>query len=104
MSGIRVTAPYVTMKIKQNVGGVVITGFYKDAVVQAADVDPEDRERLLAKGMIEEVPEPKPEPAKAKEPEKEPDSAKEPPKEPQKAAAKEPEAPSKAAKSSGGGS
>jgi len=99
MSGIRVTAPYVTMKIKQN-GGVVITGFYKDAVVQAADVDPEDRERLLAKGMIEEVPEPEVE----KKPEKEPDSAKEPAKEHQKAAAKEPEAPSKAAKSSGGGS
>src|SRR4029453_10865779 len=86
---LRVAAPYVTMGIKQQTGGVTITGLYRDAVVQDADVDPVDRDRLLEKGMVEWIVEPKPEKAKpaAKEPEPEkaPDS---PDAEPDKSAAK----------------
>jgi hypothetical protein len=77
MSGLRVVAPYVTMKIKQQTGGVVISGFYKHAVVQAEDVDPADRKRLTEKGMLEDVVEPEPEPAP--EPVKEPEKTPEPP-------------------------
>lgn len=68
MSGLRVTAPYLTMKIKQPTG-IVVTGFYRHAVVQDADVDVEDRDRLLAKGMLEWV-DKEPEPEKVPEPEK----------------------------------
>ena len=50
----RVTAAYVTAKVPHTGGGFVVTGFYKDAMVPA-DVDPVDRDRLLAKGMIEPV-------------------------------------------------
>ena len=53
----RVTAPYVTVK-----QGDAVRGFYTDAVFEA---DESAVEHLLRKGMVEEVEEPKPEPARA---------------------------------------
>lgn len=50
----RVIAAYVTAKItREAAAGVVVTGFYKDAVIPADVIDPEDRDRLLEKGMLE---------------------------------------------------
>lgn len=66
----RVLASYVTAKVPQQPSGLMqVLGFYKDALIPG-DVDAEDRDRLLAKGMIEEIVESKPEKPKA-----EPDTA-----------------------------
>jgi hypothetical protein len=57
---IRVTAPYVMLKVKDRDGQMVIAGFYEGAVVES--VDPESRQHHLDSGMAEEVKDPEPEP------------------------------------------
>lgn len=49
----RVTAPYVTLKVKDPAGADVLIGFYEGAVV--TDVDPESLEHHLDGEMLEKV-------------------------------------------------
>jgi hypothetical protein len=58
---VRVTAPYVTVKVAVD-GGVAVRGFYTDSVIEAS---PEAVGHLLRKRMVEEI---KPEPDAPKEP------------------------------------
>ena len=53
MSTVRVTAPYVTLRVKDANGAIVTAGYYEGALVESADSD--DVARLLRKGMVEEV-------------------------------------------------
>lgn len=51
----RVTAPYITLKSKDPVGGGdVVLGYFKDALVPES-VDLEDLARHIRKGMVEKV-------------------------------------------------
>lgn len=50
----RVTAPYVTLKVKDATGSPVITGFYRGAVVPEG-VDEASLKHHLDSGMVEEV-------------------------------------------------
>lgn len=55
MTAYRVTAPYVTVKVRNDLaGGLNTLGFFTGAVLPAA-TDKDDAARLLRKGMIEEV-------------------------------------------------
>ena len=58
----RVTAPYVAVKVhtgplipSARANGVTVLGYYENAVLPG-NADPADVARLLAKGVIEEVP------------------------------------------------
>ena len=53
MSTVRVTAPFVTLPVKDANGATVVQGFYKDML--AHNVEQESLERHLRKGMVEEV-------------------------------------------------
>ena len=63
MGAFRVTAPYVTLKVKDVTGQPVVQGFYAGAVVPDP-VDGDSLQKHLRTGMVEEVsaPEPAPEP------------------------------------------
>lgn len=50
----RVTAPYVTLKVKDAAGADVLVGFYEGAVV--SDVEPDSLEHHLEGGMLEKLP------------------------------------------------
>lgn len=50
----RVTAPYVTLKSKSELGGDVVLGYYEGAIVPET-VDAEDLARHIRKGMVEKV-------------------------------------------------
>lgn len=49
----RVTAPYVTLKVKDAAGAEVLVGFYEGAVV--SDVDPDSLQHHLDGGMLEKA-------------------------------------------------
>ena len=63
MTAYRVIAPYVTAKVRDEVGTLAYRGFYDGAVLPES-VDPDSVKSLLAKGMIEKVAAPKAEPTK----------------------------------------
>lgn len=50
----RVTAPYVTLKVKDTAGAEVLVGFYEGAIV--SDVDQESLDSHVEKGLLEKVP------------------------------------------------
>lgn len=56
--GYRVTAPYVTLKVRDHFGAWVLSGFHDGAVV--SDVDPVSLRHHLDNGMVEEVGSPDP--------------------------------------------
>jgi len=59
----RVTAPYVTVKMADPEGSVTVRGFYAGGIIDNGDRA--DVERLIGKGMleeIEEISEPQPDP------------------------------------------
>lgn len=60
----RVTAPYVTAKVRSDIDGVKVAEFYSGAVLPEA-TEQDSVKHLLAKGMIERVPTSKAEPTKA---------------------------------------
>jgi hypothetical protein len=51
--GYVVTAPYATLRIRDNLGNEVLTGFYAGGVLPG-DVNRDDLERHLRKGMVAE--------------------------------------------------
>lgn len=69
----RVTAPYVTVKVRDVTGARTLRGFYAGAVL-GAEADQDDLDRLTRKGMIEKLEdappaeEPKADEPKAEEP------------------------------------
>jgi hypothetical protein len=58
----KVTAPYVTCKVRDDLGGESVRGFYEGGVLPAS-ADPENVKILVEKGMVEKVTAPEPEPA-----------------------------------------
>lgn len=69
--GHQVTAPYVTLRVPNELGQEVTLGFYAGAVLPAR-ANSDDLERLTRKGMVAEVEEPAPEPVA--KPESEPEA------------------------------
>jgi len=55
-----VTAPYVTLKVKDANGAWVLRGVYRDAQFAEADIDPESLQHHLDSGLVEAVEQPKP--------------------------------------------
>ena len=53
-SSYRVTAPYVTLKVKDAAGADVLVGFYEGAVV--SDVEEESLKHHLDTGLVEKLP------------------------------------------------
>jgi hypothetical protein len=53
MAAYRVTAPYVTLKVKDQAGSWVLSGFYEGAVV--SNVEPESLRHHLDTGLVEKV-------------------------------------------------
>jgi hypothetical protein len=67
MLKIRVTAPYIMLKVVDVInGGVTVREFYRGAVLPA-EADSADVDRLLGKGMLAQEEFPDPEPAQAPE-------------------------------------
>lgn len=58
MAAYRVVAPYVTLKVRDQLGAWVLAGFYEGGVV--SEVDPASLQHHLDSGMVEEVDEPAP--------------------------------------------
>lgn len=58
MDTYRVTAPYITLKVRDLAGALVLNEFYRNAPIPDT-ADPADRDRLVAKGMIEKIAAPK---------------------------------------------
>lgn len=54
----RVTAPYVTLKVKDGAGGEVVVGYYEGAVVE--NVAKESVDAHLESEMIEKLEDPEP--------------------------------------------
>jgi len=54
MSGYRVAAPYVTLKVEDANGQEVVQGFYAGAVVENV-VSGEDLDRQVRKGLVEKA-------------------------------------------------
>jgi len=50
----RVTKPYVTCKVRDDLGGESVRGFYEGGVLPAS-ADPENVKILVEKGMVEKV-------------------------------------------------
>lgn len=61
MAAYRVVAPYVTLKVRDQAGAQVLTGFYEGAVV--SDVDANSLRHHLDNGLVEMVEEAAPVPA-----------------------------------------
>jgi hypothetical protein len=51
----RVSAPYVTLMMKDQAGGDVLIGFYEGAVVSSDDVNEDSLQHHLDGEMVEEV-------------------------------------------------
>lgn len=66
MAAYQVTAPYVTLKVRDQAGAWVLTGFYENAVVSG--VDEASLRHHLDNGMVVEVAQPAPEPPPETEP------------------------------------
>jgi hypothetical protein len=60
MAAYRVTAPYVTLKVRDQAGAWVLTGFYDGAVVSG--IDEASLRHHLDNGMLVEVEQPAPAP------------------------------------------
>lgn len=50
----RVTAPYITLKVRDHAGAVVLGEFYQGALLPDS-ANEADRDRLVGKGMVAEV-------------------------------------------------
>lgn len=53
MKFLRVTAPYVTLKLRDSAGAWVVTGVYKGGVFPFDDVEAESRDHHIESGLAE---------------------------------------------------